>query len=228
MLRRLTDRPPPRPVRAVLFDLDGTLADSRADLVDSVNAALERHGLRPLAEERIVALVGSGARHLVERSLEAAGGPRTEADALLKTFFDAYRELHLRKTRLYPGAAATLEELHRRGIPSAVVSNKPHEFSASLLRHLGVERLVRTVLGGDSLPVRKPHPGPLYTALKQCGATPATGLVVGDGEQDMLAAREGGIYAAGVTYGLRPVQVLIDTGADALLDRIEEVLQLVS
>ena len=227
-MRRITERPLPRPVRCVLFDLDGTLVDSRQDLADSVNGALERHSLPSLELDRILQFVGSGARSLVQRSLEAAGGRRDQTDALLQTFFEEYRQRHLLKTTPYPGVAATLEALWNRDVRIGVVSNKPHEFSASLLGHLGMERFITAILGGDSLPVRKPHPGPFYAALKRCGATPAEALVVGDGEQDMLAAREGGIYAVGATYGLRPERVLLESGADALVDRVGEVLELVS
>lgn len=225
-MRQISDRPVPRPLRCVLFDLDGTLVDSRADLADAVDAALERNALPALGQERIIEFVGAGARNLIQRALQAVGATADRTEAVLATFFGEYRQNHLHKTRLYPHVEPTLQRIHALGLKLGLVSNKPYEFSASLLRHFGLAPLFTAVLGGDSLPQRKPDPRPLLAALEACGAGPAEALLVGDGEHDMQGALAAGIYAVGVTYGFREAPVLIEAGADVLLDGIQELTAL--
>jgi phosphoglycolate phosphatase len=221
-------KPLPRLLRCVIFDLDGTLIDSRADLTAAVDAALVRHGLPPIGLERVTLHVGLGARVLVQRSLADAGGEPGSTDEVLASFLELYWQNHRDTTRLYPGVAEALERLHALGLCLAVVSNKPLELTLSLLEHLGVVRCFTAVLGGDSLPERKPHPLPMLEALRRCGATPAEAAIVGDGEPDMQAAQAAGIFAVGVTYGLRDAETLAALGADVLLGSAGEVADLLS
>ena len=120
----------------------------------------------------------------------------------------------------------TLQELDLAGLRLAVVSNKPEEFTRSLLEHFGVAPFLRVILGGDSLPQRKPHPEPFLQAARTCGSIPAESVVVGDGEQDMLAAQAAGMFAIGLTSGFRASSVLIEHGADVLIDSLIELPRL--
>ena len=224
-MKRISSALPPRPLRGVLFDLDGTLIDSRADLADAVNAALSAHGHASLDPELIVQFVGSGALNLIERSLEAAVATSSPT-VVLRTFSEMYRANHRTKTTLYPGVASTLATLDRAGLRMAVVSNKPEEFTRSLLEHFDIARHLPVVLGGDSLPERKPHPAPFLQAMRSLGLLAHETIVVGDGEQDMLAARAAGIYAFGLTSGFRSEAVLVENGADALSSAVADLVGL--
>jgi phosphoglycolate phosphatase len=226
LVKRVTEKPLPRPVECVVLDLDGTLVDSIADLADAIDAMLARYELPPIGLDRVRTHVGSGARNLVASALLEAGAPAVPVDAALAAFFEIYRANHLHKTVLYPGTAQALERLHAAGVRLAVASNKPYEFTASLLRHLGVASLLDAILGGDSLPQRKPDPRPVLAAVEACGATAGHSVVVGDGEHDMAAARAAGLYAVGCVYGLRDAPTLIRSGADALIDSMAELAPL--
>jgi phosphoglycolate phosphatase len=145
---------------------------------------------------------------------------------MLAVYLEEYRRTHLDRTCLYPGVAETLDALASRSVSAAVVTNKPHEFSQSLLDHLGVGHHFRAVIGGDTLPQRKPRPEPLLAALAACGADAAHGAMVGDGEPDLLAGRAAGVFTVGVTYGFRDAATLAETGADAFIDAMPELLQI--
>jgi phosphoglycolate phosphatase len=210
-------------IRCVLFDLDGTLVDSRADIACALDAALARHGFDRVGEDRAATFVGDGARKLVERGLTASGAPLGATDSVLASYLEEYRRCHLERTKLYSGVEETLVELAGRGVRCAVVTNKPHEFSVSLLEHLGVARYLTAVIGGDSLPYLKPRPEPLLAALEACGAEPETAAMVGDGEPDMGAGRAAGVFPVGVTYGFRDRETLEAAGALAIIDAMREL-----
>lgn len=210
-------------IRCVLFDLDGTLVDSRADIAVALDAALVRHGFAGVGEERAATFVGDGARMLVERGLAASAAPLGAADEVLASYLEEYRRCHLERTGLYPGVEETLVELTARGARCAVVTNKPHEFSVSLLEHLGVARYMTAIVGGDSLPYLKPRPEPLLAALEACGASPGESAMVGDGEPDMRAGRTAGVFTVGVTYGFRDRATLEAAGASAIIDAMSQL-----
>ncbi len=210
-------------IRSVLFDLDGTLVDSRADIAAALDEALARHGHAPVGADRISSFVGDGARMLVERALAVYGvGPDAAGD-VLASYLDAYRACHLNRTVLYPGVEETLVRLEEAGVCCSVVTNKPHEFSVSLLEHCGVASRFRVVIGGDSLPERKPHPAPLLAAIEACGATPADAAMVGDGDADILAGIAAGVLTVGVTYGFRSAAELENAGAKLLIGAMPEL-----
>ncbi len=209
--------------RCVLFDLDGTLVDSRDDIASSLDATLVRHGYGAVGAERVAGFVGDGARVLVERALHDAGGDLGETDAMLETYLDEYRHRHLDRTTLYPGVAETLDRLRDVGVRCGVVTNKPFEFTASLLEHLAVASHFDVVIGGDSTAERKPSPAPVRAAVEACGAVVESSAIVGDGDADMKAGVAAGVYTIGVTYGFRSSAELRAFGAAALIDTMLEL-----
>jgi len=214
--------------RCLLFDLDGTLIDSRADLIGSVNLMLAELGLTPLADERIVEFVGEGVRLLVERALSAAYSREPEeaqVNHALEVYRRHYRAHLLDRTRVYPEVEETLE--YFAPWQKAVVTNKPYEFTVAVLRGLGLERYFNAILGGDSLPERKPSPEPLIEAARRCGHEPVECLMIGDSRVDIEAGRAAGMKTCGFVGGFRGREELESAGADALIERFSELRSVV-
>jgi len=184
--------------RALVFDLDGTLIDSRRDLASAVNLAREDFRLPPLPEADIVAMVGEGAAKLVARAVRELGTERLPE--ALRAFLDHYGRVLLDTTRPYPGIEVMLAGLAGR-FPLAVVSNKPEAFSRRILEGLGLAGHFREVIGGDTLPVRKPDPGVLEELARRLALAPADFLLVGDSSVDAATARAAGCRFAFVTWG---------------------------
>ena len=186
-------------VRALIFDLDGTLIDSKLDLALAVNAALVELGRNPLQHDRIFSYVGNGAASLITRAL---GNGATEEDCLRGLeFFIKYYSVHkLDNTVLYPGVRETLDALH--GMPMAVLTNKPVGASRGILHGLGLANHFQFVYGGNSFERKKPDPMGVETILREFGAAPQQAILVGDSEIDVQTARNSGIWACGVSYGL--------------------------
>lgn len=185
----------------LLFDLDGTLADTAEDIAASMNAALGRLGLPSLASERIVGHVGGGVRRLVERCFADMPEPhasrgRGQFDALYSAFMETYDAHLLDRTRLYPGVAETLGRFN--GSKMAVVSNKPEAMSRRVVEGLGVGRHFSIVVGGDTYPTRKPDPRPVLEVMAKL---PGRALLIGDSAVDIAAGAAAGIPVAVVTYG---------------------------
>lgn len=210
------DGPPP-----FLFDLDGTLADTLADISASANHVRAGFGLPPLPPDRVRRAVGDGARELLRRTLQDGAGPDSPPldDAALDAAMRRYREHHDRQctvaVALYPGVREHLERLREGGHPLAVVTNKPVRFAERIVAHLGLDRLLPVVVGGDSLPQQKPDPAPVAHALERLGAPPRRGTMVGDGVQDLRAGKAAGLATIACLYGYREAEVLRDEGADA-------------
>ena len=185
-------------VRALIFDLDGTLIDSKLDLALSVNATLAELGRNPLPHEQIFSYVGQGAPALIARAL---GGDASEQDCMLGLeFFIKYYSAHkLDNTILYPGVRETLDALH--GMPMAVYTNKPVRVSRSIIQGLGIAGHFRSVYGGNSFESKKPHPMGVESILREFGAAPTQVMIVGDSEVDVQTARNAGTWVCGVTYG---------------------------
>ncbi|MEK7830742.1 MAG: phosphoglycolate phosphatase [Acidobacteriota bacterium] len=214
--------------KCLLFDLDGTLVDSRADLAKSVNLMLAELGREALPSLRVLNFVGEGARLLVERSLTASAElppSSDEVDVALKIFQRHYREHLLDQTRVYPEVEETLARLNY--LPKAIVTNKPYEFSVALLDGLGMLSRFQVVLGGDSLSERKPSPMMLLAAARACGIEPAECLMVGDTKFDVTAGRAAGMKTCGYIPGFRGRTELAEAGADFLIERFSELCVLV-
>jgi phosphoglycolate phosphatase len=195
-----------RPLEAVLFDLDGTLLDTAADIAEALNRALAERGWPPIAPSEVRRMIGRGAPMLIERAAAFQSREVDEAAkaATVERFFHHYGFLEESgefKAEAYAGAAECLRALHEAGLRIAVVTNKQERFATGLLKALALSDWVDTVVGGDSCPRRKPDPAPLLFACEQLGAPPARALMIGDSTNDVQAARGAGIPVICVPYG---------------------------
>lgn len=214
-------------VRLLIFDLDGTLVDSSQDLANAVNAARAGMGLGALGHEQIRGFIGHGAPILVRRAL---GPDASDADVeRALDFFRAHYRAHLLDyTKAYPGVEDALRELASRGFASderramAVLTNKPTDFSEVILEGLGLRRYFRRVYGGESFAWKKPHPIGVQALLDELKATPGEALMIGDSEVDIETARNAGVWACGVTYGLGSHR-LAEFPPDLLLDNLADL-----
>jgi phosphoglycolate phosphatase len=182
----------------VVFDLDGTLIDSRADLAEAVNRMRASFDLAPLPVAEVVAKIGEGARRLVERALEDASG--LDMAEALQRFLDAYAPIATRSTRPYPGIGELLAEIAPRR-PLALLTNKPEAISRRILDGFGWSPLFAVVLGGDTLPVRKPDPAGLRLVAERTGAALAEVVLVGDTGIDAATAAAAGCRFVWVEWG---------------------------
>ncbi|WP_100638033.1 phosphoglycolate phosphatase [Marinobacter salexigens] len=214
-----------------LFDLDGTLVDSAPDLAAAVDRTLEQLGRKPAGLEQVRQWVGHGSPILMRRALagKADWEPATAVDDALfddalALFFANYRELNGQYAVVYPGVKACLESLSERDCPMAVVTNKPEQFVAPLLKQLGLDQHFKLVIGGDTLDTRKPDPGPLLHAMKALNGSRGTTVMVGDSAADVTAAQAAGIPCVAVTYGYNFGRRVHALGADAVVDSLSELL----
>jgi phosphoglycolate phosphatase len=212
-----------RSVRAVIFDLDGTLIDSKQDLIHSVNAMLRELGRGELAEETISGYIGHGAPQLVTRAL-GEGSTEDERQRALQFFLSYYETHKMDTTCPYPGVAETLEQMV--SVPMAVLTNKPVRISVRILEAMGLAKYFRVIYGGNSFEKKKPDPLGARTILKQLGAEPQEALMVGDSEVDVQTARNAGMQAAAVNYGFGIHDRRLHP-ADIYLDRIGDLVPLV-
>lgn len=204
---------PPPPF---LFDLDGTLADTLPDIAASTNHVRSVHGLRALPLAGVRAFVGDGARALLRRALaDVMPADPAAAARCLDEAFAAYVAHHRVQctvhARLYPGVRTFLEALRAGGHALGVVTNKPEQFARPLLAHLGLADLLGVVVGGDTVPQKKPDPAPLVHALRALGAEGRGGTMVGDGVQDLRAGRAAGLGTIACLFGYGdPAQLLAE------------------
>ena len=217
-----------QPLSAVLFDLDGTLLDTVADIALALNRTLLEHGCNPLAESDVRRMIGRGSPILIERAAAAQGRRMDEAAqaAMLERFFHHYGELEESnedRARPYPSAAESLHRLHRAGLRTAVVSNKQHRFAAALLRRLDLAGWVDVVVGGDTCVRRKPDPQPLLFACESLQVPASESLMVGDSVNDVQAARAAGIPVVCVSYGYNEGRDPGTLDCDSLLDSLADL-----
>jgi phosphoglycolate phosphatase len=207
-------------VRALIFDLDGTLIDSKLDLVHSVNATLRELKRPELPEEIISSYIGNGAPVLVAKSLGPDALP-PELDSALKFFLTHYEAHKMDNTCAYPGVAETLE--HLSAMPMAVLTNKPERISVRILEALGLARYFRAIYGGNTFSTKKPDPLGVHTILREFSARPNEALLIGDSEVDVQTARSAGILSAIVNYGFG-IHDRAAHPADLYLDRLLDIV----
>jgi phosphoglycolate phosphatase len=214
-----------RPLSAVLFDLDGTLLDTVADIALALNRAIVEYGWTELAENDVRGMIGRGSPVLIERAAASQG--RTLDDvtqaAMVDRFFHYYGELEKAnedRARPYTGAAEALRAVHDAGLHTAVVTNKQHRFAGALLRRLGLESWIDVVVGGDTCERRKPDPQPLLFACESLHVPASEALMVGDSVNDVQAARAAGIPIVCVSYGYNEGRAPHTLNCDSLLDSL--------
>ncbi|MEA5112826.1 MAG: HAD-IIIA family hydrolase [Geobacteraceae bacterium] len=209
-------------IQLIIFDLDGTLIDSLDDLAAATNHMLTSLGRKPVGLDQVRGYVGQGARRLVERAMPAATGEEIEIGINL---FVTYNEAHIvDRTRLYLGAMETLSALRDRGMTMAVVSNKNVALCRKVLSTLDADGFFATVIGADSVALRKPSPEPLLMVLRQLGVTADRALMVGDSINDIAAGNAAGIATVGCTFGYGDLAEL--ENATWRIDSVPELLQL--
>lgn len=224
MIRR--NRPiPSQTIKLLIFDLDGTLVDSRVDLANSVNAMLANFGKPALPNEVIASYIGDGAPMLVRRSL---GDPDDESyvQRALEFFLLYYREHKLDTTFVYPGVKEALEAIRGNGaaIKMSVLSNKPVVPSRAIVEALGLGSYFFQVYGGNSFHTKKPDPAGVQALLQESGAEPGQTVIIGDSDIDVLTARNTGTYSVGVNYGFAP-HTFVDAPPDVVVERPEELAE---
>lgn len=205
----------------VIFDLDGTLVDSKQDLCNSVNATRSYMGMEPLPDDVVASYVGNGAPVLIKRAM-GEGATEAQLEQALAYFLSYYREHMLDYTRDYPGVRECLAELRGRRIKMAVLTNKPVRFSKEILVGLKLGDYFFQVYGGNSFVEKKPHPVGIETLIEEAGTSRERTWMVGDSSVDVLTARNAGVRSVGVTYGLKPY-TLDEAPPDLMLDTLADL-----
>lgn len=215
-------------MRAVIFDLDGTLADTAGDLLAAANAALAPEGMALLdpVEDRPVA--GRGGRAMIRRAIAKQGGEPDSAamialtDALYPRLLDAYSVRLAHETRLYDGVIACLDALEMAGWRLGICTNKPERLARALMQELGVLHRFGALLGADTLAVRKPDPEHLIETCRRIGADPARSILIGDTETDLRTARNASVPCILTTFGFAESPVA-GLKPDAILDHYRDL-----
>jgi phosphoglycolate phosphatase len=204
----------------LIFDLDGTLVDSRLDLANAVNAMREHLGMSPLTNERVYTYVGNGAQVLVRKSLgEQAGDAEFQKGF---AFFMQYYAAHdLDFTTLYPTVRESLDRLRDAGKRMAVLTNKPSIMTRHILQGLVVEGHFFRMFGGDSFEQKKPDPIGAEMLMREAAVDRTRTMMIGDSAVDVATARNAGIACCGVTYGFQP-ESLANPAPELLVDRMEQ------
>lgn len=209
-------------LRAFVFDLDGTLIDSKMDLVHAVNAMLRATGRPEQGTERVASYIGHGAPQLIASVLGPASTEEERREALA-VFLTEYEKRMLELTRAYPGVEEGLRALE--GFPMAVLTNKPLKMAVEVLQGLALADFFDAVYGGDSFEKKKPDPEGALTIVKRFGVTPEEAAMVGDSDVDVQTARNAGMRSVGVKYGFGVHDPRLFP-ADVYVERLKELLPL--
>jgi N-acetyl-D-muramate 6-phosphate phosphatase len=204
-------------IRLVLFDLDGTLADTAPDLAAIANKQRAARGLAPLPLDELRPLASHGARGLIGRALGIAP-PSPEYEALKDEFYAWYDHALCVHSQLFPGMDATLAELERRRILWGIVTNKIRRFTDPLVQALGLRQRAACIVSGDTTAHAKPHPEPLHHAMRECGIGATFSVYVGDDRRDIEAGRAAGTRTVVASYGY------LGQGADTSIWRADHTI----
>lgn len=217
-------------IRLIIYDLDGTLIDSRLDIAHAVNWTLKELGLlgaaerSPLPVEQISGFIGNGVRNLMKQALEALGTVlEPSLERSIKLFRRRYGEHLLDETKLYPSVRKVLEFFRDR--KQAVLTNKPEEFSLEILRGLQIDSYFFRVIGGGQGFPKKPAPEPVREILRSAEIRPEEAILVGDSALDVETGRNAGVKTAAVTYGFGRREAIKRAGPDFILEDLEELMQ---
>jgi len=209
--------------KLLVFDFDGTLVDTKQDIVDSVNRTLKELELRTLDRETLSTFIGKGVNHLIARSLEG-----TDCDDLpraIDAFMRDYEEHLMDQTDLFPSCRAILEYFAHK--ENTILSNKPTRFITQILDVLDWRSPFSTIIGGDLMPEKKPDPGGLHHILKQHGVRPEEALMIGDSLVDIETGKRAGVQTCGVTYGHAGRASLASAQPDWIIDDLSELKQFI-
>ena len=215
------------PPLAVVFDLDGTLIDSRGDIVAALNHALTRSGRTPLPAQVIVRYVGDGARTLIARSVQLPEASE-DVDSLLQSFLAYYVDHPIDFTRWMEGAREVLEVLGEMpDLALGICTNKPRVTTDAVLASLGIQDLFKAVYAGGDGPEKKPAPEPLLHCAEAMAVSPASMVMVGDGPQDVESARAAGMRSVVIEGGYSPLERVLASGPDVLLRSLNELPEII-
>ena len=211
-------------IRAVLFDLDGTLADTAPDLGHALNLQLQRYNRAPLPIAAIRPHASAGSRGLLQLGFGISPGD-ADFEAMRREYLALYDENLCCETTLFPGVAELLSALEQRAVAWGIVTNKPHRFTVPLVEQLGLAGRAGCVVSGDTVPRAKPHPDPLLKASSDLGIAPAEAIYLGDDERDTQAARAAGMRSVIAGYGYLGDGSRPETwGAEAIIGHPAELL----
>ena len=216
-------------LKAVLFDLDGTLADTAPDIAHAANELRRFHGHSEIPSAEIANMIGNGSRTLVKRVLQYESFFVQEESALdqeHERFLAFYQNGFCAHSVVFDGVAHTLKSLQAAGLALGVVTNKPKRFIEPLLQHLGLRQYFAVLIGGDTLATKKPDAEPLLYACKQLHVQPQEALMVGDSVTDVLAARAAQLPIAAVTFGYNHGEDIRESQPDYVLEHFAELLTL--
>ncbi|KTC60201.1 phosphoglycolate phosphatase [Pseudomonas savastanoi] len=213
--------------RLIMFDLDGTLVDSVPDLAVAVDTMLAELG-RPIAGlESVRAWVGNGAPVLVRRALanhlDHSGVDDALAEQGLEIFMRAYAQKH-EFTVVYPGVRETLKWLQKMGVEMALITNKPERFVAPLLDEMKLGRFFRWIIGGDTMPQKKPDPAALFFVMKMAGVPASQALFVGDSRSDVQAAKAAGVACVALSYGYNHGRPIAEENPAMVIDDLRKLI----
>lgn len=204
-----------------VFDFDGTLADTRLDIADSVNRALAELGLRTLDRETLYTFIGRGVNHLMAQSLE--GTDCDDISRITDAFLAHYQAHLLDQTTLFPNCREALAHFAHK--EHAILSNKPTRFITQILDALDCRSPFGTIIGGDTMPEKKPDPGGLHHILEKHRTRPEDALMIGDSRIDIETGKNAGVRTCGVTFGHAGREALEFAGSDWIIDDLSELAQ---
>ncbi|NIF90110.1 phosphoglycolate phosphatase [Burkholderia sp. Cy-637] len=216
---------------AALIDLDGTMIDTVDDFTAALNAMLARIGAPGTQRDEVMHYVGKGSENLIAQVLKprlAEAEAQARFDEALAIYQAEYATINGRHTRLYPDVEAGLAAMRAAGLALACVTNKPYRFALELLAQYRLDGYFGVVLGGDSLPRKKPDPLPMLTACQRLDVEPALAVAIGDSENDALAGRAAGLATLTVPYGYNHGKAIQTINSDGIVDSLLEAAQVIT
>ena len=213
-------------LHAAIVDLDGTMVDTVGDFEVALSRTLADLGQPPVGRDFITRTVGKGSEHLIRRTLAQVGAPESLYDRAWDRYQHHYLQVNGQHSALFDGVIDGLRALQSRGLRLACLTNKPTAFARPLLQHKGLSAFFEHAFGGDAFARKKLDPLPLLETCKALGVAPAATLMIGDSSNDAAAARAAGCPVVLVSYGYNHGEPVSAAGADAVVDRIGDVLPL--